>query len=545
MFARLSSLFRPDTVQTSMGVSAVATVVQRTVGFGRGVALAWLISQAQFGLFGVALLTLNVLLPLCSIGLHEGIARYAAFHEAGGTLKRFALRVCLLLAGVTAATVTALWVFSEPLGGVLFSSIQASPAGANGDSGWVGQLGLARAVACCTAALAAYHAMLGFLRGLRMFRAHAGAEVFSASLFTALAIIGAYLGFNTAESLVWSYAISSLVTVFILLGPLIARVTVVTATTAPSRSTTNRSTPMPREDDAQSPNTTRRASTGESRDADVSRDRASTSRLITFSLWSAATAITWHATSYFPMWYLLKVSDASAVGTFHAVRMLTQFVQVGAVMMTMVIAGHATRDWEHRGRDFALPRLALMTKLALVAILATATTLSLLRPILLRLFPVGFAAGGAAYDPLLLFFLLSGAVGLIAVRLNLVEKPRLVFVAWLVGMSVNIATVFAMLGSPSLGGTAATEAIAAAAWAGCCGLGTATATVLVLARRSGVGVDRGAIILLVASLAVALGRPFAVAAMILVVVVCARTSWIITRTDLASVIDRLRRRDAR
>ncbi|MCH8253318.1 MAG: hypothetical protein IID36_12795 [Planctomycetes bacterium] len=540
MFARLSSLYRPDTVQTSMGVSAIATVVQRAVGFGRGVALAWLISQAQFGLFGVALLTLNVLLPLCSIGLHEGIARYAAFHEAGGTLKRFALRVCLLLAGVTAATATALWVFSEPLGGVLFSSTQTSLTGANGDSGAAGQMGLARAVACCTAALAAYHAMLGFLRGLRMFRAHAGAEVFSASLFTALAIGGAYLGFDTAESLVWSYAVSSLVTVLILLGPLIARVTAATATTSP-----NHSTPTPREDDAQSPTAKRPAAPAQPPGADLSRDRTSTSRLITFSLWSAATAITWHATSYFPMWYLLKVSDAAAVGTFHAVRMLTQFVQVGAVMMTMVIAGHATRDWEHRGREFALPRLALMTKLALVAILATATALSLLRPILLRLFPAGFAAGSAAYDPLLLFFLLSGAVGLIAVRLNLVEKPRLVFVAWLVGMSVNVATVFAMLGSPTSSGIAATEAIVAAAWAGCCGLGAATATVLVLARRSGVGLDLGAVILLMASLAVALGRPFAVAAMILVVVVCARTSWIITRQDFASVIERLRRRDAR
>ncbi len=78
-------------------------MVSRFVGLFRGVALAWLIPQGQFGLFGVALLVVNVLLPVCSAGLYEGVTRYVPWHESAGTLRRFLVRSSVLAVGLALA----------------------------------------------------------------------------------------------------------------------------------------------------------------------------------------------------------------------------------------------------------------------------------------------------------------------------------------------------------------------------------------------------------------------------------------------------------
>ena len=95
--ARSDSLYSADSVVTSIGASAAVSVVSRLIGLVRGIALAWLIPQAQFGLFGVALLIVNVLLPLCSAGLYEGIGRYVPLHESAGTLRAFVIRSSLVV----------------------------------------------------------------------------------------------------------------------------------------------------------------------------------------------------------------------------------------------------------------------------------------------------------------------------------------------------------------------------------------------------------------------------------------------------------------
>lgn len=488
---RYTDLFRSDSLATSVRASALASLAARVVGLFRGIALAWFIPQAEFGRFGVALLIANLLLPICTAGLYEGVARYTPYHEAIGKLRRFVFTSAGLLLVIALPAGAMLALCAEPIGAVFFSGSTLAGA-ANGD-GAAGRL--MRATLACVVALAGYQTLLGYLRGLRMFRAISAAEVLTAALFTALALLVAGAGFASAQALILSYAVSCVV-VTLLFVPGFTRAALGFA--APPRTAPRR----PR------------------------------SGLVIYSAWAAAAAVLWHALSYYPMWYLLKVSGEATVGTFHGMRLVTQLTQLAAAMLTAVVSANLTRLWERNGPEATRVRLAALTKATLLLLLVIATSLTLLRPVMVAIFPAAFAVGKAAYDPLVLFFLLVGAVGLIAVRLNLAEKPRLVCLAWLIGALVNVVASFALLGTAA--GTEG-DALAAAAWAGVIGAATALFVCAVLAARERLRLDGSTVVLLVAGVSVTLGWTVALPTGLLLTAVAFGTSWIFSPGERAEL----------
>ncbi len=512
---RFKNLYSPDSIATSVGVSGATTVISRLIGLGRGIALTWLIPQAQFGLFGVALLIINVLLPLCSAGLYEGVARYAPLHEAAGRLRIFIIRSSLLVIGLALTVTVILSLCAEPVALALFSTarLASTPDTLPVEAALLAHL--MQASLFCALVLAAYHTLLGLLKGLRMFRAHSAAELVTACLFTLLALIGALCGFGTARALVVAYALSCAAGVLIFAPGLIMA----------GRPRAGAHAEIGEKAPTQSHHATPRIQSG----------RGSRSALLTYSLWAAGTAVLWHALSYYPMWHLLKVSDGRTVGTFHAVRMVAQFVQIGGVVLTAVVAANVNRLWEHEGRDAALPHLTLLTKACLVSLIAGATVLSLARPVVMRLFPSTFAEGEAAYDPLVLFFLLVGIVGLVAVRLNLLEKPRLVCFAWLAGVVVNVAASYALLGSFADTGWTARSALSSTAWANVAGAATAMIVCVGLVRRERLALDAPTGVLIVAAFSVGLGWPAAVVVLILVIATAFATDLLFSPRERATL----------
>jgi len=494
-----SNLYRADSIGVSLGASSVAAAGSRIIGLARGIALAWLIPQAEFGLYGVALLIINVLLPVCSGGLYEGVMRYAPFHESAGTLRRFIIRSGVLVAGIAVLSTAVLAMFTGPVSWALFSTAAGTQADLAASLGDASLYGLTRASLACVVSLAAYQVFLGLLKGLRMFRALGAVELTTACLFTLLALLGASTGFVSAQALIVTYALSCVVVV-VLFGPgfLIA--------------TWRRHEPS----DGGIDGTSRRPSSG----------------LLTYSLWAAGTAVLWHALSYYPMWYLLKVSDNETVGTFHAVRLITQFIQIGAVMLTAVVASHVTRLWEHDGREIAAERLNLLTRATLVLLVFGATILAFLRPVALWLFPSAFATGEIAYNPLLLFFLLVGVVGLIAVRFNLLEKPRLVCLAWLVGAVVNIVVSYLLVPSGDVTvDPANATALMAAAWASVAGVSATLAMCLVLVSVKGLPPDLASSVLIVAAFGVGGGWIGGLLATVAVILLLTGTSVLLGKAE--------------
>ena len=521
-------LFEPDSVAVSVSVNTVALVLLRAVGLVRTIILAWLLAAEQFGLFGLSLLVINVLLPFCSAGLHEGVLRYAPLHEGRGTLRPFVARCGVLLAAFSVVSAAVLLLCSDVLEPILFETARAISAAGSDATTVVETTGLLRASLACVVTLAGYQTLIGLLKGLRMFRAGSVAELGTGVLFTVLAVTLPLMGYPTAKALLWSYALSNLVALAVFLPGLVASLPIGADIAAGAD--------LPAE-------------------AGVALERAprGTPPLLRYSLWAAATAVLWHALSYYPMWHLLRVTDQATVGYFHAVRAVTQLVQIVAAMLTAIVAAHAAALWEQQGREHATARLNLFTNGSLLLLFTGGTMLLIARPVVMRLFPATFAAGTAAYNLMLLSFLLVGAVGLLTVRLNLLEKPRLACLAWLGGVAVNVLVAFALLGPVTSGAVssipgetiAGADALRSAAWASVAGVAVALSLVTVLLAGVRYGPPASTLLLFVLALSVGVGWGLAVPMWLAALLLGGTTSAFFTssqRTELRTWVERVRRR---
>ncbi|MHA1600319.1 MAG: hypothetical protein ACTSW2_05795, partial [Alphaproteobacteria bacterium] len=92
MSIRQPRLFRSRSISQSLGIYLPIAAAYRLIGLARGVILAWLLTEREFGLFQLALLGGNVLLPVCGVGLNEALARYVPQYEARGVLCSFLRR---------------------------------------------------------------------------------------------------------------------------------------------------------------------------------------------------------------------------------------------------------------------------------------------------------------------------------------------------------------------------------------------------------------------------------------------------------------------
>lgn len=497
----MQKLFQADSIATSVGATTAANAAARFLGLIRGVALAWLITQDQFGLLGIALLVVNVMLPVCSAGIFEAAARYAPIHESAGTLRRFTLRCFGLVSVIAVGSTGLLGWFIEPFGRILFSVAATDAETGGGESRSTSYL--AAATLLCVVVLSLYHTLLGLLRGLRMFRAVGLAELFVGVLFTLLAVGGAALGFASAHALVVTYALATAIVTLVFAPGLIVRV----------------STPL--------------AACSVSPENGVER---SDRQLLTFGIWAAAAAMLWQAMFYYPMWYLLKVSNAETVGAFHGTRLVAQVIHLAAAMLVAIISANITRLWEQTGRKIATQRLATMTKAAFLGFAGAAVLLSLARPIVLRMFPSTYATGIGAYDPLVLFFLLVGVAGLVAVRFHLLEKPRLTCLAWLAGATVNVLASFLLM---PLSGESSNflhmEPAAAAAWSGVAGVTTALVVCIGLVWRQRLPLDLRTMLTALVCFSVGFGPTVSVPAVALLIVMSLTTRLIFQRGELAEL----------
>ncbi|UCF32405.1 MAG: oligosaccharide flippase family protein [Phycisphaerales bacterium] len=502
------SLFRADSIALSLGVNTAAMVLQRGLGLLRGVLLVWLMPTAEFGLFSVSLLVANLLLPLCSLGLYEGVARYTPQYEAAGSLRRFAVKGTGFIGLMGLITIAALFLAADSIGVALFSTAQLGGEGA-ATSPPAQAAALARAALLCVFTLILYHSMLGLLKGLRMFRALSVAELVTAVVFTVLALGLAGAGWGTARVLMLAYAASNVLTILVFAPGLCARL-----------AQTEAEPPSPPIEPSIGPN----------------EERPVWSTLLKYSVWAGGTVMLWQALVYYPTWHLLKVTDEATVGTLHAVRMITQFVQIVAVMLAQVVAATVNRTWEHEGREPAVAQLDRLTKLSFLALLGGAILLVIARSVMMRLLPGKVALGVAAYQPLLLFFFVLGAILLITIRLNLLEKPRLVFFAWLIGCAASLAACFAFLGSTSEPFTDGSEqALRIAAWASVCGVVTALLVLMVLVHRHGIGVGRPAMVLIAASIFIVAPPVVAGFALAAIAIVSLCTGLVLTKEDRAPI----------
>jgi len=461
-------LFRPGTVGQSLGIYLPTAVVYRLVGLVRGVILTWLMVEHEFGLFQITLVAANVLLPLCSAGLSDAFARYVPQYETRHSLRPFLIRA-VPFALAAAAVFCAIGFLATPaLTRLIFFSMGRDVDVAKLISNPVR---LTQLVLVMAFVLSVYFVLIAILRGLRLFLAVSLLELLQSLLFTVAAIATACSGYCSAEAIVLCCIASLVVTIVLFAIPLWRMIHGADDQTEPLPLAAGRLAAWPVFD-----------------------------QMLRFSLWSAMAAMLWQALQYYPMWYLQKVQGPGVTAVYAGVRLITQAVLVGSASVVFVVQTSVTKTWETAGRDRADRQLLLAFKATSLLMLMGCVVLALGAPVIMRMFPHSYGYGAAVFSLALLFFLIAGQLGFLAIHFGLIEKTRYLFGLWAIGLAGN-ATFAAWLVRPELEPAAALDS---AAWAGVLGVATAMAAGLLFIRITRRPIDLGSMLMIVAPFALAL-----------------------------------------
>lgn len=511
-------LFRSETMTQALSVYLPATALFRLVGFGRSVLLTWLlVDQAQFGLFALALVVINLLNPLCSLGLNEAVTRYTPMYETRQMLRSFLARVIPLVWVVAFITSALLMAYSKVIGPLLFQS--TSPDASAALVAWGRSVALMQHVTWAVFSLIVYFLALSILKGLRMYRALSLIELTHGVVFAALAILSVKLGYGTAMSLTACYMMSLWVALGCFGLPAALHLML-----EPGQDEPLQGDPLLR-------------------------------RLLTFSLWAAFAAIMWQGLQNYPLWYLNRIHGGEAAAMFGAMRALAQYVLTAAATISTVVLTAVTKHWEADGRETADRVLTLSFKATSLLLLSGCVILAVLRDQVVLMFDPRYHPGAEAIPILLMAFLTAGNLTFLAIHFNLIEKMRFLFWPWATGLACNaLVGVWLIRGMARRGTTAAdpssseggfglltcrlTSEVGSAAWTGAIGMLAALGVCVVLLRAARRPVDRGCWILLAAALVLALRWYISVPIVVLLWLLAWRTSVLFDDHEKAVLAER-------
>ncbi len=500
-------LFLSTPLSQSMGTYLPATVAFRLLNFGRILLLTWFMSTQQFGLLAMILLVVNVLTPLCSLGLNEAIARYVPQYEHRGEMWAFAKRSVGLLLAVAGVSLAVILLLAPMLGDFFYAQVMADPQMRAEFSGEAPQLAQLSGVVIVL--LIVYFYLLAVVKGLRMFRALSWLELSHGLIFLAGSLIVIVTGHLSAFTLTGLYGVS-LVLPILYFGPRLFFVMGAWPQQA-----------------------------GLLAEAGLAR------KLLRFSIWTTLAGVTWQFLLYYPQWFLNKIHGHEAVAVFNAVRQIGQFVLIGAVAVSTVVMTTVTKTWESQGREPAHRQLSLAFRGTGVGLFLLCAVIALLKDVIIRMFRPDYAPGAGVLPLHLLFFLFGAFLAFLPGHFHLREKTRHLLWPWATGVAANVLFAYWLAG-PKLAGLQATavwqavgpwmgalfttgfsdpQGLNSSAWCGVFAMATAMSLCVLLIRAECSRLDRGTYIVLVWSLTLVM-KPWilAVASGVLILVA--------TRTDL-------------
>ncbi|MCG3138345.1 MAG: hypothetical protein HJJLKODD_02208 [Phycisphaerae bacterium] len=451
-------LFTPDSLTRSLAVYLTTNGLLRAGGVMRGVVLTWLMLQQEFGIYQLGLLLINVLLPLFSTGLYDGIARYIPQYEARGELRRFIFQALVFSAMIGLGVCCVAYLLLPIFSGAVFGSLAAF--GEQTSSRWATQTdeaSLARVVVLTVASLVIYHLILAVLRGQRYFRAVSWMELSAGVIFTIPAILIATLGGGSAERILGLYALSNVASAAAFGGVALWGV--------------YRRTDTPQ----------------------MLNSKVELRGLWRFSIWAGLGAVLWQLVQAYPAWHLNRLAGTQSLATFSGMKLFAQLSQLAPAAMSVAILGAVSKTWESAGRAAALQQLELATKAGLGAVVVLSLWVGTAGKLLVYLFSAEYRGGAAIIPPLLLSHLLAGGLSLITIRLQLLENSRTIFAGWLAGCGVAVLSSFLLIEPNDPSG-----ALIGAGWSGVWATATVLVVVLVDLGRGAMLPNRGTLLILAA-----------------------------------------------
>jgi polysaccharide transporter, PST family len=443
----------------------VATIIQRSIGFGRGVLFCRWLSPETLGQWEMAYSFLLLFAPLAVLGIPGSYGRYLEHYRQRGQLRLFLRRTGVWTAVCSTAAIAILLMFAPQFSRLVF--------GTDGSTSSI------YAVAACLAAVILHHTLTSLFTAMRLFRVVTIMNFLQSILFAALTL--ALLTRHVSVlSIVGGYGFACLIASIWAIWWVWPGIT--------ARQDTPTHIPH----------------------------LAFWSRLLRFALFVWATNLLSHLFAVVDRAMIIHLSGLDPdialeqVGHYHSSRIVPLLLVSFADLLSGLIMPHLSHDWELGHREEVGRKLNLSVKLTGLGMHAVGVCVLLFSPFMFGVILQGRYNDGLAVLP----WTLAGCVisGIYVVAQNYLwcaEHPRLAALPLAIGLLINVVLNLFMIPAWGLHGAVIATGIATI---------FCLAIILILSHKHGMKVDLGTWLICAAPITLAWGIVPSVGAMLLIIV---------------------------
>jgi polysaccharide transporter, PST family len=469
---------RADTLAASVVILLVVTVVQRSIGFGRGVLFCRWLSPETLGEWEMVYSFLMLAAPLAVLGVPGSFGRYAEHYRQRGHLRTFLNRAAGWTAVCTLVTVLLMEWFAPELSQLVFGSRDYE--------------GSMRMIGLCLVTIILHHTLTAVLTAMRLYRIVSAINFAQSLLFAAISLA---LMWRRPEmlSILYGYTLACL---FASAGGIIWAWPALRHIDPPAAA-------LPHSE--------------------------FWGKLLHFAFFVWVTNLLTHLFAIVDRTMLVHYANLTPaealdqIGHYHASRIVPILMVSIAELMSGMVMPHLSHDWELGRRAEVSSRLNLAIKLTSLGMILFGACVIAAGPLLFDIVLEGRYNLGLQVLPWTVAGCVLYSVYLIAQNyLWCAERNWLQGLPLAMGLVANVLLNLALLPTLGLYGCALSTA------GGAC---ICLVAVLMLNRRYGMVVDRGVWLLTFAPLALGLGTWPAALACAIVVAVCVGSNLILTAAE--------------
>ncbi len=472
----LRRLLRVGTIADSMGVYVPAMILQKSLGLGRVLLFAYLMVQAQMGLWALGMMIFTIVAPVMTLGSSNGLVRYVSFYEARGKLEALYRQAgkSILVCGVI---MLILGLLAAPLIAKLLVAYRPEQAGAAAG----GELLSICLAAVANAFLLSLHAnQISFMVGMRAYRLAAAVELFFTVVFTVFSL-AALLVMPSGLTVLLAHLAALAVTLLLGMKMLHAGVTrLLPAQEASDYAARSDKTLImePHTEAQEITQTVEYPILTHEADADNGVNRVFP-RIIRFGLIAMAGNFLWLAAQYVSFFITYLRCGKDSAGVFAVFLQLSQPALFLANAAWAVIFTHVARHWETGRRQTGMMVLETSYKAIAMVMMTLTVAVYVSAPLWVLILPESYRHGLGLLGGLLTFFQVVIHLAIMTIIAKLHERPSVIAIAAVAGGAANIALAAHWMGR----GESAPEAAAWAAGIGMfAGAGVVTLVYFLLAR---------------------------------------------------------------
>lgn len=397
-----ASEVRADTLAASVMIMLAMSVVQRLVGFTRGVLFCRWLSPEELGRWDMALGFLYLASPLIVLGLPGSFGRYSEHFRQRGLLKTFLRRATAATLALLGVGVTAVWLASPQVAKLVFGSAS--------------QAELVGVLAVCLAGVTLANYVAEVFTSLRLYRYNSVLQFLTSLMFAVISLAIILVRGADATSVVLGFLAANFLIVLIAI-------------------------PLMRRTWKQLPH-----------DVDRLPHRALWGRVMPFA--AGVWVVNWLSNTFeiVDRYMIVHCSGLDTdgalvlVGNYHSARVVPLLLASISALLGTVLMPHLSKDWEKGHKTSVSDRLNLTVKLLGFTLTSGGTAVLLAAPLLFEIAFNGKYDGGLSVLPLTLIYCVWLGMAYVADRyLWCAERTRLVSISFLIGLVANVGLNLVLL----------------------------------------------------------------------------------------------------